>query len=1411
MRLDLEVYAVDLATIEREYGGCGSNVLATKVVVESNGVLAKLDAYGNVEPLGEAVFADSYFAKCYAAKTGNGNLAVLRSGNLEEARNCAGSPEVLTCRTVSLNSHIGINKLHLEESITVEAEGEAVEANRVACSGEALEVINATVGSGDPKSSLTLKIFSGCALIVDYCVYTITDYGQAGIPTVTLAILFLGGSVDVVLIVEIHICIRSIAGTVEVVVLIYYVRSVAIATGVCSLAVSVCPSELLVRKLGRKFCVTKSTYRSGSTGSRSCYVTKLAILFFTTSTYSLSLTGSLTTGVAESGLCNLAASGALLGSLTSSIYPLVITGTKSPILAYGEAECKVVNHDTTILCGSVTAEVECANLVSNDRHRGAYLTNVLAVEIIVKRHSLVGVKLDGDNNIKPTGEVVFANLNSAENDTIISINGYLALSGSGNLEYSFCAIIPTGFGIPITGSSCIKNLKTDRAVRLSGVTVDLECDETNCVVSAREVSKFSGSTAVRNEDLILLSLTGSVKKLIEAVAVLDCDLGVTSAVIGEAVGCVSTAVTLKGCGTVVPVVLIGSERLGAYGTSISYSAAVVCVAESMTCGIAVSLTTNITLSASSTACSAAGVAKRLALGSATALYGTGRGSLTGSCAEGMTVGFALGSVTAVSLTSLGSGTSSVSIVVTKSLALGSVTAVSLTSLGLGTSCGSPVVTKNFFTGGESTAGSGAGRRIVTGSAAKLVAESGLADHVTNRTVLSLSTGCAYPSVLACFLSRATNLTDCALSTVGNFILTSMGIIRPCTCHQVVVTEGDVIEHKALTCSDCRTGEVYRGYTEGESSKRLGNRLTVFAVDVVVNGNYTVFAISIFRVRIKVDTELNVDPTGPAVLVSLYGLKKDAVPAFDLNVAFLISSSYDEEVAFYTPLGAPTDVLTVYSIAKRVINELKSQGKVLVIHAVVELEGKETNRVVSAVKVGVTARAVGNPKLELSAFLLPLSTSILGNLFVSRIGINGRRNVIKSALNDKLVLTVLIDNGVVAVRGDVTSLCVNNGSHTVVVSTVKVINAGKREVEPTRGTPEGDLLGLLAVYFYDLTLLLKDMSSVNISLKFADSTNSGIFASGSGENMVSGNTLREAAIITSLGRLAVSGCPIVTYCLNCFATGVAGSGVVTADLAIAEVVSCSGSNNVGGGVAANLTGAYDSAVNSTGLLNDRDLILVSESSTLGRLTYGTGLGSGAGSVGPNVAKSYALGSATAGTSLGSVTGSIYPNVLKNIALGKSAVVTCLRSCAGCICPVVALSLTGGIATTVTGLRSCAGCVCIVVAKLLAIFKTANFTVLCSLAGSVYPYVSIGSSLAFCCFTYGTGLGGLAVSVYPSMAKSFALGFTALTSLGRLAGCVCPYVLMSHSYYAKNLVFNVVEGVNNRLGKHITGSERKQKDH
>jgi hypothetical protein len=640
----------------------------------------------------------------------------------------------------------------------------------------------------------------------------------------------------------------------------------------------------------------------------------------------------------------------------------------------------------------------------------------------------------------------------------------------------------------------------------------------------------------------------------------------------------------------------------------------------------------------------------------------------------------------------------------------------------------------------------------------------------------------------------------------------MDIIRPCACHLVIVTEGDVIDHKTSTGSDSRTGEIYGGYTEGESSKRLRNRLIVYAVDVVVNGDNTVLTSAINSVGIKVDTHLNVDPTGPAVLVSLNGLKKDTVPTFDSNSAVLVSRSYHEEVACDTPLLGPTNRLAGARIliAKRVINELKSQGKVLVIHTVVELEGKETNRVVRAVESAVTTGTVGDPELKLTALLLPLSTIILGNYVVSRIGINRGRLVINSALHDELIVTILSDYGIRTVSGNVTSLIVNNRSHTVVIGTVKVIKAVKGELSIARGTPEGDLLSLLVALSNYYAFLSKSMRSIDLGLKSADGTDSGIHTGCLREDMVSGDTLGETAILTGLRSLAVSGDPVVTNCLNNLATGVAGSRVVTADLAVAEVMSCSRSYNLSGGLATTLTGAYDSAVYCTGLLNNGDLILMSSGITYSCLTYGTSLGSGAGCIYPNVAKSYALGSATSGTGLGSITSGIYPNVLKSLALGVAAIVTSLRSCAGSVCPIVSLSLAGGLATALTGLGSCAGRVCIVVAKLLAVFKTAYFAMLCSLASSVCPYVSIGISLAFCCFTYGTGLGGLTVSVYPSMAKSFALGLAALTSLGRLAGSVCPYVLVSAND-ANNLVLDAVKSAGNRLGKHITRSEREQKDH
>ena len=170
------------------------------------------------------------------------------------------------------------------------------------------------------------------------------------------------------------------------------------------------------------------------------------------------------------------------------------------------------------------------------------------------------------------------------------------------------------------------------------------------------------------------------------------------------------------------------------------------------------------------------------------------------------------------------------------------------------------------------------------------------------------------------------------------------------------------------------------------------------------------------------------------------------------------------------------------------------------------------------------------------------------------------------------------------------------------------------------------------------------------------------------------------------------------------------------------------------------------------------------------------------------------------------------MLSNSTLSEVTSLTGLGSGTSSCCPIVTLCLAYGVVTKLTSLRSGTSSLGIVVRECSAFLKATNITMLSSLASSLYPYVSIGSSLALSFLTYGAGLGSRASSLGPSMAKSLALGLTALTSLGRLAGSVCPYVLVCVlAENAKNRVLNVIDSADNGLGKHITRSEREQKDH
>jgi hypothetical protein len=178
--------------------------------------------------------------------------------------------------------------------------------------------------------------------------------------------------------------------------------------------------------------------------------------------------------------------------------------------------------------------------------------------------------------------------------------------------------------------------------------------------------------------------------------------------------------------------------------------------------------------------------------------------------------------------------------------------------------------------------------------------------------------------------------------------------------------------------------------------------------------------------------------------------------------------------------------------------------------------------------------------------------------------------------------------------------------------------------------------------------------------------------------------------------------------------------------------------------------------------------------------------------------YAFGGSADLTSLRKNTGSVHPVVTESDTLSLITLYAILSVLASCFDPGVAKCITAGLAAKLTG--------------------SSIFTI------SYCPVML--KSIAFSFVTNGTGLGRLTSSLGPSMAKSLALGLTALTSLGRLTSSVCPYVLvLRFCLHAKQAEHGILSGVKATyngvlnagkrscygLGKHITGSECEQKDH
>ena len=174
---------------------------------------------------------------------------------------------------------------------------------------------------------------------------------------------------------------------------------------------------------------------------------------------------------------------------------------------------------------------------------------------------------------------------------------------------------------------------------------------------------------------------------------------------------------------------------------------------------------------------------------------------------------------------------------------------------------------------------------------------------------------------------------------------------------------------------------------------------------------------------------------------------------------------------------------------------------------------------------------------------------------------------------------------------------------------------------------------------------------------------------------------------------------------------------------------------------------------------------------------------------SVAFGFAAGLFTARTSRGLCTSSLHPVVAKSLAFGKAASQTSLGLSTGSTYPVVNELYTKSLSTVLTSLRLVAGSIGIIVSERLALSRAAS-TGLGRRAGCVVPFmlVSADSNL------------NLVLNIVESAYDRV------LDIVKGSHNSVFNIVKGSH-----NSVFNIVERTCNSLRKHVTRSECKQKDH
>ena len=263
---------------------------------------------------------------------------------------------------------------------------------------------------------------------------------------------------------------------------------------------------------------------------------------------------------------------------------------------YGVTEVEVRKDVTVALGVGSTVNVERADVVGPDNHVSLYVSEVLAVDVVVKRYGVIRLKLYLDNNVHLAGPTVGTGHSPvAESCAVVTgdLNGSIGILVRHNLEYAYGAFRPTVVGrtTPVGSVTVSVNLELDTGVVVI-LGVNSEGKETGCVVSAGEACKIGRYGLTGYPELMLSVSVGTVVEHGKSLTVIGLVVETCSGSVGDVAHVVHTTVE-----SVVLVTIL---------TGVLY------------------VTVNVN-------CNEAVVSESLALGYATAL--TGCGSTTGSLGE----------------------------------------------------------------------------------------------------------------------------------------------------------------------------------------------------------------------------------------------------------------------------------------------------------------------------------------------------------------------------------------------------------------------------------------------------------------------------------------------------------------------------------------------------------------------------------------------------------------------------------------------------------------------------------------------------------------------------------------------------------------------------------------------------------